>query len=421
MTDLLIFLTAFAVFIGVWWFVAKRMKAMGRGGIVRHLLGGMLGLFSWLVVLGGLVGATGQPEQTTSSEQSEEKVVDDGFDAVVADEVSPAGPEHFASVLEMAERMNDYPPELDQFELRSKDPLHIRISPAVFDFNDDEVIYYDNWRSAVYGVYNTFIHTDAGHVTVDAIPQKFVSLQDRENPEMLTDYTVTVDVSREEALSVVQTLIDVETLSDLKEDKGEYYGWTEDFQSLYYKDQSPGLDAFIDKLSAFCSNECPTTRPVVDQWAEQRAEVEAGPDIGITPAQYAERFNTHMSELGQSFRIQADYEPSGMAQDTFNTTVTPNIALVGTAKSSGAMNGVTVIAQGDGTPESGAAMILVASVGLASVQDSKSVDQVMNDIVMELVAEASQNGEAAREADGIRYSLSLSDMIGAMFTAGPAS
>lgn len=165
------------------------------------------------------------------------------------------------------------------------------------------------------------------------------------------------------------------------------------------------------------------TEAVPDQWAEQRARIEAGPDFGITPAQYAERFNSYMMELEAPFTITADYEPSGQAADTFSATLNEHMVLTGSAKpGSGKMNGVIFIGQGDGTNESGALVVLGAAVGLASAQANADVDhleRVMN-MVIELVSEASQTrAKAAREVDGLRYTLTMDDLIGAMFTVEP--
>lgn len=332
MTDLLVFLAAFAVFIGVWWFVVKRMKAMGKGGLIRHLLGGVLGFFAWVVALLVMLGATGQLEEppvaksskSDSSEQqpaaisseaegvaapasndepvaSTEDQPNEGESVVVAAENSETGPEQYSSVFDMVEKMSDYPPELDQFEILSEDPLHFRISPVVFQADSREVIYYSNWRAAIYGIYNTFIHTDVDHVTVDAIPRQYVSLKDRENPEMLTGSSVTIDINREDALMIVQSLITSDSLADLKDDKGGYYGWSDDFLSLYYEDRDPGLGSFIEKLSEFCSNDCPTAPPSAAEVETTSGgpEFKGGPYVACLTEELLDQFITAATDRDQ--------------------------------------------------------------------------------------------------------------------------
>ncbi|MCM2131446.1 hypothetical protein [Larsenimonas rhizosphaerae] len=144
------------------------------------------------------------------------------------------------------------------FSVIESSPLHIQLLPSTFKGEPKEVIHDTNWRAALYGAYNTFIHTDADHVIVDAIPRQYVSMVNRKDPKLLTSRQITLDMSREEALEAVQGLIDVSTLQDLKakHPKWDFYGWTDDWNSIYYSDQQPGLGAFIHALQPYCTHSC---------------------------------------------------------------------------------------------------------------------------------------------------------------------
>lgn len=272
MGDFAIVSIGFATFVGVWWFIVRRMKAMGRSAISRHFLGAILGFFSWMIALVVLLGATGKLDESPSVSAGNEHAAEssntpspDSVNASLTDseeaavESTPSGPEQYDSVLAMVEKMNDYPPESDLFAIESDDPLRVRISPEVFKLEPEDVVYYQNWRAAIYAVYNSFIHTDAESIVVEATPLQYESLTERDDPAFVDSNTIILDVSRSDALSAIQTLIDAASFSDLKVEQDGYYHWSESFQSVYYESESPGLDAFIEKLSDFCSNECQAT------------------------------------------------------------------------------------------------------------------------------------------------------------------
>lgn len=159
--------------------------------------------------------------------------------------------------------------------------------------------------------------------------------------------------------------------------------------------------------------------PVVDQWAEQRAKVEAGPDFGLTPAQFAERFNAFMRDNDMPYSISGNYEPSGQAADTFSSSLNRNMAITGSVKpDSGMMTGLIFIGQGDGSEESGALVLIGATTAFAASNSDLGFERAFK-LVVDLVDEAVNVEEAERDLDGIRYSLSITDIFGSMFSASP--
>lgn len=164
----------------------------------------------------------------------------------------------------------------------------------------------------------------------------------------------------------------------------------------------------------------PESRPDKSQEAAAAAslpppEAEATP--GLTPEAYADRFNNHMARLDLDLRIDPAVE-RGSVKDTFSAPVNQQLVVTGTVdKTSGQVESVMMIGQGDGTATSGARLIVVASVALASFNKQADLD-AFNGLVTELVS-AAQTGDGLAETrrQGVVYGLTLSQQIGAMFSA----
>lgn len=168
-------------------------------------------------------------------------------------EANDTGPQQFPSVEAMFEEFQDYPPERkENFEQLGNDPVHIRVSADTFKADLDDVIHDTNWRAAIYGVYNTLIHTSNDRVIVDAIPVQYEGLMDRDNPQMLNNRRVTLDMTRQDALKAINKLIQVHSIDDVKEATEYGYQWTGAFQNYYYDN----LDAFISALRPYCDGAC---------------------------------------------------------------------------------------------------------------------------------------------------------------------
>lgn len=168
-------------------------------------------------------------------------------------EANDTGPEQFSSVKAMFEAFQDYPPERkENFEQLGVDPIHIRVSADEFANTPGDVIHDDNWRAAIYGIYNTFIHTSAERVIVDAIPVHYKGLMDRDNPRMLSDRKITLDMTRDQATDAVNALTRIDSIADVKEPTQYGYQWTGSFQNFYYDD----LNVFISVLRPYCEGSC---------------------------------------------------------------------------------------------------------------------------------------------------------------------
>ncbi|HEB4011230.1 TPA: hypothetical protein RZX56_001476 [Pseudomonas aeruginosa] len=168
---------------------------------------------------------------------------------VVASEI-PLKPLHFDDVPAMIEDAGDYSVEKGTFELLSSSPLKLRMSPQVFQADLPQHVAESVRRAALYGVYRTFIHTDADMVTVVSVPTQITlnpyttKLQKR--PEL------EISVTRDQALKAVGMLIDIDSLAALVESEkaGELQidNWTESFEELYFP--ASGQQKFLEALKA---------------------------------------------------------------------------------------------------------------------------------------------------------------------------
>lgn len=172
----------------------------------------------------------------------------------------------FASVAEVTEQYDslekliyeqgDYDEGNGTFELYSDDPLAFRLSKPSIQGEPDEVTYYENWRAAIYGVYNTFAHTTLDTLTVTAMPLWFESFMKRDNSRLMDEHAITLQMDRDDALAALRAVTEMESLSDTKELTDYGYQWSPAFLDVYYEDRQPGLDAFIQELREYCVEPC---------------------------------------------------------------------------------------------------------------------------------------------------------------------
>jgi hypothetical protein len=164
--------------------------------------------------------------------------------------------EQYDTVEELMYAHQDYDPSNNTFEMLDSDKPHYRLSKLAFASEPESVTYYENWRAAIYGVYNVFAHTPIEQVTVTATPLEIPGFQQRDQTTLLDDESVTLEINREQAFDVLAGLIDIDSLSDVKVSTEYGYQWSEDFITVYYEDRQPGLDALIAELAQYCVDSC---------------------------------------------------------------------------------------------------------------------------------------------------------------------
>lgn len=164
--------------------------------------------------------------------------------------------EQYDTVEELMSAHQDYPPSGDTFEMLDAGKHHYRLSKITVENDLEEVVYYENWRAAVYGIYNVFAHTPIEQVTVTATPLEVENLMNWDQATLLEEQSVTLEISREDAYDALEGLIDIDSLSDVKEATEYGFQWSDDFNSVYYESEQPGLDALIAKLVQYCVSSC---------------------------------------------------------------------------------------------------------------------------------------------------------------------
>lgn len=154
-------------------------------------------------------------------------------------------PQQFATVSEMIEDRADFSEELGTYKLISANPLHIQLAAQVVANDLPEVVLSEVQRAAIYGVYRTFIHTDADKVRVTAVPMEVTM-----NPwsgHILKSPVVDIEVTRAQSLKAVASKIPASSLNDLVELTSDSDSWSKPFAQLYFKPE--GQAAIVKALS----------------------------------------------------------------------------------------------------------------------------------------------------------------------------
>ncbi|MCP1605738.1 hypothetical protein [Pseudomonas citronellolis] len=156
-------------------------------------------------------------------------------------------PLHFSDVPALIEDFGDYSAENGTFRLVSTVPLRIQLSPMVVPGDLPENDAREIRRAALYGVYRTFVHTDAKAVKVIVVPKE-VDLKTGKS-HLRDKPSIEVTATRDQALKAVKKLIKANQFADLvqPEQMGtiQLDNWRDDFETLYFKDAGQ-----IDLLNA---------------------------------------------------------------------------------------------------------------------------------------------------------------------------
>jgi hypothetical protein len=164
--------------------------------------------------------------------------------------------EQYDSLSELIYEHGDYDEGNGTFELYSEEPLEFRLSKVSIQGEPEQVTYYENWRAAAYGVYNTFAHTDIESLTVTATPLWIEGFMQRDNPRLLEERSITLAMNREQALDALEAAGGPDSLEAVKTKGGFGYQWSPEFLDVYYEDRQPGLDALIQELREYCVGPC---------------------------------------------------------------------------------------------------------------------------------------------------------------------
>lgn len=157
------------------------------------------------------------------------------------------GVSNFSTVVEAFEALGVYVTENGTIKVLSDDPFHIQLSPSTVEGDSPEVIKGLVSSTLVYGIYRAYVHSPIQHITVTAIPLE-LDLKTR-NQRYLPDYTKTLSISRDEALSVVKKHISIGSFADLiLKTNGIPDQWIKEFDWLIYSDEKSNVNSFVQEL-----------------------------------------------------------------------------------------------------------------------------------------------------------------------------
>ena len=161
----------------------------------------------------------------------------------------------YPTVMEALEVTTDYEIEINQLEVLSEKPLHIRVSPEIVAGDHAFVIDEELKRALVYTVLRTFIHTDVDRVKVTVQPLLVETYRPTFKAAVIDKPKYTIDITRDKARAVIQRLLNID---DFKGLVGVNLGdgvmadlWKREIEHIFYNDQqAPGLDVFFKELGA---------------------------------------------------------------------------------------------------------------------------------------------------------------------------
>lgn len=147
-----------------------------------------------------------------------------------------------------------------------------------------------------------------------------------------------------------------------------------------------------------------------------------GGTLGVDAHSFVEDFNRAGVALKTGLQSSPPKIQAGAEQDTFISTVGKYSAMTGTVdKEWGLLSSVTIIGAGDGTKESGAAILLGVGQFIAAADPELTAEergQVMKDVGLLSGIKDGAKGECVK--NGLRYSFSFSSTVGLWFTVEEA-
>lgn len=160
--------------------------------------------------------------------------------------------QQYPSVVAALDATTDYELELDQIEVLSDVPLHIRVSPNIMIGDAPEVIDEELKRALVRSILRAFIHTDVDQIKITVQPN-LIQTYTPYSSTLLDQPKYTINIERKNALSIINRLLKVESFDQLVGATigGVYMSdfWNPSIESIFYNDQgNPTLDTSFRAL-----------------------------------------------------------------------------------------------------------------------------------------------------------------------------
>ncbi|MCS3399910.1 MULTISPECIES: hypothetical protein [pseudomallei group] len=143
-------------------------------------------------------------------------------------------------------------------------------------------------------------------------------------------------------------------------------------------------------------------------------------EFGMTPKQYAARFDEIVKTMDLPFRARFSNKHRGRVVDTVRADFDERMGLIArVSKESGRLLEVTFIAGSDGTPDTAANIVLVAAAALTAAIPDVSVKSVAPKI-MDMVTKYKEGGDnQERVLNGVKLYYLRGEGIGHWFGAKP--
>jgi len=121
----------------------------------------------------------------------------------------------FPSVEIMMIKFNDYLIEDGSFKVIQNNPLHIQLSPKIFNSDPEDIIEAIINRGFLHGVYRSFAFTNIDNITITVVPIEGKLMERTSVPLYKKTLSKTLSITRTEALRIIQTYIDISKISEL--------------------------------------------------------------------------------------------------------------------------------------------------------------------------------------------------------------
>lgn len=216
--ETLMILLPIIAFSVVWFCVARFYKTKGKGVVLRHLIGFMIGALV-LIITAIFVAPTSdrssQVDGMNTLESTKQVDKKKRFENLIGKDieynVNEKGVLIFAKARDMFSSFNDYREEEGEIAFLSENPLSLKINKHL-TAGDPNLREYSE-MSFLYAIYRTFMNTSLNEITVEAYP---ISINDKTNQKIEhKQYIFTATVSREKALEVLKKYTSATSFDDL--------------------------------------------------------------------------------------------------------------------------------------------------------------------------------------------------------------
>lgn len=172
--------------------------------------------------------------------------------------------------------------------------------------------------------------------------------------------------------------------------------------------------------------EQPTLQPLPDGLTPSGPahQIAIPPNLGYTPGAFRTAYNAKRHELGPNNFVEPMQETlkisEGAVNNTFQVMLNEHIALVGIVhKQSGLLLEITLIGQGDGTMQSGAAIIQTMATLISVFSPELSIER-RGKLVIDMIDKVrDQQATDSQTINAIEYTINRDEITGTFFYISP--